>query len=160
MMLWTMPLMFGLLSLTLPSGLALYWTTSNILTIVIQYFVTGWGGLAGLIARRQPGRGKLAAGRLSITDRLTAWKPSIIDKLLALRPSAIRDRKYKERIAQVEELPSAGADIVESGAEQEEELAPEEVKGKQRERGGGYPKRFEAIRRQPRRGKGHRRKRR
>ena len=149
MMLWTMPLMFGLLSLTFPSGLALYWVVSNVITIVIQYFVTGWGGLAGLIARRPSGKGKLAGRR-----------PSIIDKLLALRP-AIRDRGYKKRIAEVEEAPpAAGADIVEVSSAQEEGLGDEEPRDKQQGRGGGYLTRLKAIGRQPRKGKGHRRKRR
>jgi YidC/Oxa1 family membrane protein insertase len=40
-----MPIMFGWITLGLPSGLTLYWTTSNILAIIQQYFVTGWGGL-------------------------------------------------------------------------------------------------------------------
>lgn len=46
MMLWMMPLMFAFLSLSFPSGLALYWVVSNIISIVTQYFVTGWGALA------------------------------------------------------------------------------------------------------------------
>jgi YidC/Oxa1 family membrane protein insertase len=45
MMLWMMPVMFTLLSLQFPSGLAIYWITSNIISIVMQYYVTGWGGL-------------------------------------------------------------------------------------------------------------------
>ncbi len=45
MMLWMMPLMFFVLSLQFPSGLALYWVASNIIGIIMQYFVTGWGGL-------------------------------------------------------------------------------------------------------------------
>ena len=45
MMLWMMPLMFAFLTMQFPSGLALYWVTSNIIQIVMQYFVTGWGGL-------------------------------------------------------------------------------------------------------------------
>jgi YidC/Oxa1 family membrane protein insertase len=45
MMLWMMPLMFVVLSLSFPSGLALYWVVSNIIGIVMQYLVTGWGGL-------------------------------------------------------------------------------------------------------------------
>ena len=40
-----MPLMFTFLSMSFPSGLALYWVTSNILSFVMQYFITGWGGL-------------------------------------------------------------------------------------------------------------------
>ncbi len=45
MMLWMMPFMFGFFTITLPSGLPLYWFVSNIIGIVIQYFVTGWAGL-------------------------------------------------------------------------------------------------------------------
>lgn len=45
MMLWMFPMMFFLFSLQFASGLALYWIVSNIIGIVIQYFVTGWGGL-------------------------------------------------------------------------------------------------------------------
>lgn len=40
-----MPLMFTFLSMSFPSGLALYWVTSNILSFIMQYFITGWGGL-------------------------------------------------------------------------------------------------------------------
>ena len=46
MMLLIMPLMFGLLSLSFPAGLGLYWAVSNIIGIITQYFVTGgWGYL-------------------------------------------------------------------------------------------------------------------
>ena len=41
-----MPLMFGFFTLSFPSGLALYWVVSNIIGIIIQYFVSGgWGYL-------------------------------------------------------------------------------------------------------------------
>lgn len=40
-----MPLMFGFFALQVPQGLALYWVTSNIFSLIQQYFVTGWGGL-------------------------------------------------------------------------------------------------------------------
>jgi YidC/Oxa1 family membrane protein insertase len=46
MMLWMMPAMFTFFSLSFPSGLALYWVTSNIISIIMQYFVSGWGPLA------------------------------------------------------------------------------------------------------------------
>ncbi len=46
MMMLMMPLMFGLLSLSFPAGLGLYWAVSNIIGIITQYFVTGgWGYL-------------------------------------------------------------------------------------------------------------------
>jgi len=45
LMLWMMPLMFAFLTLSFPSGLALFWVTSNVIRIALQYSVTGWGGL-------------------------------------------------------------------------------------------------------------------
>jgi YidC/Oxa1 family membrane protein insertase len=55
MMLWMMPLMIAFFSYTLPSGLALYWTTSNVIGISIQYFVTGgWGPLFPLFPKATP----------------------------------------------------------------------------------------------------------
>lgn len=42
MMLWMMPVMFGYFTLSVPSGLAVYWTVTNIIGIVMNYFVYGW----------------------------------------------------------------------------------------------------------------------
>ena len=59
-MLLMMPLMFGLLSLSFPAGLGLYWAVSNIIGIITQYFVTGgWGYLKlGSLFQRTPAKGK------------------------------------------------------------------------------------------------------
>jgi membrane protein insertase Oxa1/YidC/SpoIIIJ len=45
MMLWMMPLLFAYMAFLFPAGLALYWFTSNIFRIVLQWRLTGWGGL-------------------------------------------------------------------------------------------------------------------
>jgi YidC/Oxa1 family membrane protein insertase len=45
-MIWLMPLMFGFFALSFPSGLSLYWILSNLISIVIQYRITGWGTLS------------------------------------------------------------------------------------------------------------------
>jgi YidC/Oxa1 family membrane protein insertase len=45
MMLWMMPLLFAFFALSFPSGLSLYWVVSSVARIVMQYRVTGWGGL-------------------------------------------------------------------------------------------------------------------
>jgi len=46
MMLLMMPLLFGFITLMVPSGLALYWAVSNIIGIITQYFfIGGWGYL-------------------------------------------------------------------------------------------------------------------
>jgi len=44
-MIYLMPVMTAIISLSFPSGLALYWVIGNIYSIVQQYFVTGLGGL-------------------------------------------------------------------------------------------------------------------
>ena len=48
MMLWLMPLMFAFFTLSFPSGLALFWVVSNLIGIVTQYFITGWGTLGSV----------------------------------------------------------------------------------------------------------------
>lgn len=45
MMLWIMPLMFGFFAISLPSGLSVYWIASNIISMIMQYRITGWGTL-------------------------------------------------------------------------------------------------------------------
>jgi YidC/Oxa1 family membrane protein insertase len=52
LMLWMMPIMFTFFSLSFPSGLSLYWVISNIFSIVVQYYVTGWGGLSFSFQRK------------------------------------------------------------------------------------------------------------
>ncbi|MEE9285762.1 MAG: YidC/Oxa1 family membrane protein insertase [Dehalococcoidia bacterium] len=46
MMTWMLPLMFGFWTLAFPNGLAIYWVATNIMSIALQYRVTGWGTLA------------------------------------------------------------------------------------------------------------------
>jgi YidC/Oxa1 family membrane protein insertase len=123
--LWMMPIIFAWFTMTFPSGLAIFWVTSNIFRIGLQYFVGGWGGLF----KSEP---KKPAGR---------------------------DKKYKERIAQVEELSSGGADIVVPSSTREEGSSDEESGDKRPDGGGGYTKSLRATKRQPRKGRSHRRKR-
>jgi YidC/Oxa1 family membrane protein insertase len=40
-----MPIMFGFFAMQVPQGLSLYWVTSNVFSLIQQYFVTGWGSL-------------------------------------------------------------------------------------------------------------------
>ena len=40
-----MPFMFGFITLQVPAGLTLYWVTSNLFSLIQQYFITGWGSL-------------------------------------------------------------------------------------------------------------------
>ena len=72
MMLWRMPLMFGLFALTFPSGLALYWAVSNVITIVIQYYMTGWGALAPAAAKTPAGRDKKYMRRITQVEKASS----------------------------------------------------------------------------------------
>ena len=54
MMQWMMPLMFGIISMSVPSGLALYWAINSIFRIVLQYRIAGWGGLFKKPEKQQP----------------------------------------------------------------------------------------------------------
>jgi len=45
MMMWMMPLMFTFLAINFPAGLSLYWVANSIVRIVMQYRVTGLGGI-------------------------------------------------------------------------------------------------------------------
>jgi YidC/Oxa1 family membrane protein insertase len=125
LMLWLMPIMFAFLTLSFPSGLAIFWVTSNIFRIGVQYFVGGWGGLVKTAPKKQTGR----------------------------------DKKYKERIAEVEKS-AGGADVVVPSSAQEEGLSYEESGGERQDRGGGYPKSLREVKSRSRRSRGHRRKRR
>jgi YidC/Oxa1 family membrane protein insertase len=50
MMLWMMPMMFTFFALSFPSGPALYWVVNSIVRVVIQYRITGLGGLRRQVA--------------------------------------------------------------------------------------------------------------
>ncbi|HEX7736218.1 MAG TPA: YidC/Oxa1 family membrane protein insertase [Ktedonobacteraceae bacterium] len=43
-----MPIVTGFIAWSFPAGLALYWTTTSVFSMVQQYFVTGWGSLFSL----------------------------------------------------------------------------------------------------------------
>jgi YidC/Oxa1 family membrane protein insertase len=94
MMLWMMPIIFTFFSLSFPSGLALYWVVSNIFSIVIQYFVTGWGGLnfSGMFRRSPQAPGGGSARDRKLKKRLEMESTSTRDK--ALKPGA--DSNLKE----------------------------------------------------------------
>ena len=64
MMLWMMPIMFAFLTLQFPSGLALYWVISNIIGIIIQYYVTGLGGISTAASVRPAGNDKKYMNRV------------------------------------------------------------------------------------------------
>ena len=59
-----MPFVTFFFALSFPAGLALYWTTSSVFSMVQQYFVTGWGSLFML-----PSLGGASAGASKTDNR-------------------------------------------------------------------------------------------
>jgi len=85
LMLWMMPLMFGFFTLQFPSGLALFWVTSSVIRIGIQYFVTGWGGLF-------PGRaGKQTARDSKYRKRITQIEEAPLKDAEVTKEEAVSD---------------------------------------------------------------------
>lgn len=44
-----MPLVFGYIGFTFPSGAVLYWVVGSILSVIQQYVISGWGSLANYL---------------------------------------------------------------------------------------------------------------
>ncbi|MFC1965632.1 YidC/Oxa1 family membrane protein insertase [Chloroflexota bacterium] len=129
MMLWMMPMMFAFLTLSFPSGLALYWVISNVISVVMQYFVTGWGGLA-----------PSAAGKKVISDK----------KIIG---------HTARQKAPLGETDISADVVIEPSSAREEELGYGKSGDKRQDSGRSYPTSLRATRRKPGGGKGHRRKR-
>jgi len=93
MMLWFMPLMFAFLTLQFPSGLALYWVVSNIISIVMQYYVTGWGTLFSAAAEKPAGRDKRYLKRIAKVEE----KPADYADVKADIPADVAEGKTTEK---------------------------------------------------------------
>jgi len=134
MMLWMMPLMFAFFTLSFPSGLALYWVVSNVISIVMQYFISGWGGLESVLGSIIPSR------------------------------KVDTDQEYRRPISRPEPEPVpediGSADIVDTSKTQREGKDYGIPGDKRQVRRGGSQASLRAIRRQSRRTKGNRPKRR
>ena len=130
MMLWMMPLMFAFLSLSFPSGLALYWVASNVITVVIQYYVTGWGALTGVFGRREVVRDKRLRRRIALEGAPSESAATVAE---TVEPSTEEEASFA----------------------QEEGLDDERPGDERQDRGGGYPTSLRAIRRRPKRGRDH-----
>jgi YidC/Oxa1 family membrane protein insertase len=130
MMLWMFPMMFAFLCISLPSGLAVYWVTSTVIRIALQYFSTGWGGLT------------------------FPWGKGTVNKEKKIEGRATRQKKTLTA-----EDTSADI-VVESSSAQEEGSSDEESGGQRQDSRGSYTTRFKSIRRQSGGSRGQHRKRR
>ncbi|MGD9117001.1 MAG: YidC/Oxa1 family membrane protein insertase [Dehalococcoidia bacterium] len=79
LMLWIMPIMFAWLTLSFPSGLALFWITSNLFRIGVQYWIGGWGGLRGASAQKKDtGRDKKYKKRIAEVEKTSEGGADIV----------------------------------------------------------------------------------
>ena len=138
MMLWMMPLMFAFLTLQFPSGLALYWVVSNVISIAMQYFITGWGGLVSSTAGKKVVREKKTEGQV------------------ARQGSSLTVADTEADVAAAD----TGADITMPSTAQKEGLAYGKSGDKRQDRGGSYPTRHRTAKRKPGGARDYRRKRR
>lgn len=119
MMLWMMPLMFGFICLSVPSGLGVYWLTSTVIRIVMQLFTTGWGSL-------------------SFSFRRPAKSPAVKKKEVSV------PRQKKTLTAD-----DTRADIViEPNSDREERIDDEKSGSEREDGGGGYSGGFKSTRSQ------------
>ena len=118
MMLWMMPLMFGFICLSLPSGLAVYWVASTCIRIAMQYFTSGWGGLSFSFRGTKGPETRKDQGRVPKQKKTLTADDTSAD--IVIEPSSAREE---------------GIDDEESGDKREDS-------------GGGYTKSFKSIRRQ------------
>ena len=75
-MMMFMPLMFGYITLGLPSGLTLYWSVSNLLSVIQQYFVAGWGGLVDWLPMLEPRTAEIVGVAEAPPPTTEALKPA------------------------------------------------------------------------------------
>jgi len=57
-MLWMMPLMFTYFAISFPSGLALYWVVSSVVSVILQYIYVGSAGSRGALSSLSSRRGR------------------------------------------------------------------------------------------------------
>lgn len=90
-----LPLMFGYLGFTFPSGAVLYWVIGSILSMIQQYVISGWGSLAnyltflpttgGLLPPSTPAAAAASpSAGVSVSDEPAAEKASFWDVLRPL----------------------------------------------------------------------------
>lgn len=107
MMLWMMPMMFTLFALTFPSGLALYWVANSVVRIVLQYRVTGWGGLRRQAPRAaedekkylkfEPSEERRSADEVGADIVIADTDPSKKDAYQPAKPSKLRYQPGRDR---------------------------------------------------------------
>ncbi len=89
-----MPILFGFFALQVPTGLDLYWVTSNILGIVQQYFITGWGSL---LPSREESKSKKKLSKKERAGSVEDFIDAGVPEGAPAKPSSKRKKKKKRK---------------------------------------------------------------
>ena len=111
-MIFMMPLMTGFISLRLPSGLALYWIIGTLFSLLTQYFVSGWGGIARFW-NEHLAKGPLAGKTLAIGRGKDLMKVQQSTKVKMISKKIFQKPQNKQSLNQMAEL------LAQKGASQE-----------------------------------------
>lgn len=106
-MIFLMPVMTAFIALRLPSGLALYWIVGTVISIVTQYFVSGWGGLAVYWNKYLAGKGFLKAIKLPDSTQLAALQPGEKQVIKVSHQPLLKNPLQKSVTAQSQTLATA-----------------------------------------------------
>ena len=96
MLTWLMPLMFGFFTISFPSGLAVFWLVSNIIGIITQYFITGWGTL-GTLFRRAPKAAAPAGPNIAKTELPKGDDPHDKEDSGGVNQEGMADGQHREK---------------------------------------------------------------
>lgn len=122
-MIFMMPVMTTVIALKLPSGLALYWVIGTIVTMVTQYFVSGWGGLAIYWNRYIATYGPLKGKFLTTSDAKTLT--SIPKKIYLKKNDLFQKKTASEDLANV--LKNIGGSMIISNPKNKRATKPKKV---------------------------------
>ena len=91
-MVWISPLMIGYFALNVPAGLGLYWFVGNLVSIIQQSFVVGWGNI--LPARFRPPAGGAPAAKDKVAGN---GQKSLPPGTVTNKPKKSTNRPQKRR---------------------------------------------------------------
>ncbi len=127
-----MPIMFTWFMLGLPSGVTLYWTVSNLLGVIQQYFVTGWGGLTDWFTFLPKKQQTLAVAGSSATGSTGATTPA---RSAGVTPTRSSSNGTSRRTASAGATSGGSSERTPATAARSEDETPEKpVKRKNRRR--------------------------
>jgi YidC/Oxa1 family membrane protein insertase len=97
-MLWMMPLMFTYFAISFPSGLALYWVVSSVVSIVLQFMFVGSGGLTWKsLFSLQPVPAKTAVTKSPAAAPKPEEEDEAVDEEDEVAEAVGDDRRYRKR---------------------------------------------------------------